>query len=851
MGFIMWFCGGFNNMDVNKILMEYDGMFGNFSLDEIEEFLVENIDKAQEIGDISCQFTLLNEIIGFFRDTTQKDKGIKYCNELNELMEEMGIEGKIEYATALLNIANAYRSFGLANESMDCYEKTLEIYKKNLKERDFGFANLYNNWALLYQEIGDLGSARDCLYKALAVVDCYEDAVIQQAITRANLGSTLVAIGDENSCQEAEAYLENALAIFEQDGGRDFHYNAALVAMGDFMCHKNSYEAGARYYQKGLDELEKHVGQNDNYAIVLEKLKYAERMAERMAIDPGIVQQDDEKVDNTGNKSKMTDNDNSKLYDNSTGDYVNRNRCVYDESGEWKRLLVRSREFYEKYGKRMIHEKFPEYESRIAVGMVGAGSDCFGFDDEISMDHDYGVGFCMWLTKEDYKEIGEQLHWAYEELLKEAGEYNEEYSRLADRRGVFGIQDFYEEYLGQGYNLEEGLYTYEDYQLAAATNGEVYRDDLGEFSSIRSGLLKYYNDKEWRHKLVKSLHIFSQCGQSNYARMMSRGDYVTANLCIYKAIEAAMDIAYLLAKSYAPYYKWKFKGIDKLIAEGKWQTEGKLSDINKLLEKLTALGDQRDAWEGVTYNPAVLNYHDKKIMLIDRIAEIILGELKAQDLAQGDDLFLQNYERQILTDGVKDRVSEIIKIEWEMFDKVKNEGGRADCQDDWNTFSLMRRSQYTTWKDELLESYLSDLIIARDKGWNIIMEKYARMMKSTCPVRYDELKKDLPEITRDRIEIQENIIDIQVSWMEEFASKYPKMAGNARSIRTETDSEYNTSYETYLRGELSTYSERTFVLYGRFVAELMRSGRNLAYEIMTNTAKLYGYKSVEDAESRL
>ena len=49
--------------------------------------------------------------------------------------------------------------------------------------------------------------------------------------------------------------------------------------------------------------------------------------------------------------------------------------------------------FYETLGKQMIHKKFLQYENRIAVGMVGEGSDCYGFDDEISMDHDYGIGF--------------------------------------------------------------------------------------------------------------------------------------------------------------------------------------------------------------------------------------------------------------------------------------------------------------------------------------------------------------------------------------------------------------------------------------------------------------------------
>ena len=130
-------------------------------------------------------------------------------------------------------------------------------------------------------------------------------------------------------------------------------------------------------------------------------------------------------------------------------------------------------------------------------------------------------------------------------------------------------------------------------------------------------------------------------------------------------------------------------------------------------------------------------------------------------------------------------------------------------------------------------------------------EKYARMMKSTTPEKYRELEKDLPVLDEQRIAIQEEIIKIQVGWMEEFAKKYPRMAGNARSIHTSEDTPFNTSYETYLRGELGTYSEETFLLYGRFITDLLKADRNLAYEIMEQTAKLYGYENIEAAEQAL
>ena len=156
-----------------------------------------------------------------------------------------------------------------------------------------------------------------------------------------------------------------------------------------------------------------------------------------------------------------------------------------------------------------------------------------------------------------------------------------------------------------------------------------------------------------------------------------------------------------------------------------------------------------------------------------------------------------------------------------------------------------------TWTTELLHSYYNDLAEAEAKGWNLIMEKYARMMKSTAPEKYKELEKELPVRSPEREHIAEEIIKCQVAWMEDFAKQYPKMAINARSIHTHEDNEFNTSYETYLRGELGTYSEETFILYGRFITGLLQEGKNLAYETMENTARLYGYQSVEDAEERL
>ena len=209
-------------------------------------------------------------------------------------------------------------------------------------------------------------------------------------------------------------------------------------------------------------------------------------------------------------------------------------------------------------------------------------------------------------------------------------------------------------------------------------------------------------------------------------------------------------------------------------------------------------------------------------------------------------------DSKVLENNTKEElVDYMVSLEWQAFDEVQNQGGRADCQDDWRTFSIMRKSQYLAWPKSLVIQYIRDFQTANDKHWNLITEKYGRMMKTTCPAEYAKICDKLPTLTAAQENSIEQIVKIQVSWMEQFAEEYPNMAFNSRSIHTSEDNPYNTSYETYLRGELSTYSHETLKMYGAFVVDLARTGENLAKIIMTNTAILYGYESLEHAEESL
>lgn len=195
-------------------------------------------------------------------------------------------------------------------------------------------------------------------------------------------------------------------------------------------------------------------------------------------------------------------------------------------------------------------------------------------------------------------------------------------------------------------------------------------------------------------------------------------------------------------------------------------------------------------------------------------------------------------------------INDIISFEWNEFQNVQNEGGRASCQDNWRTFEIARKSQFLSWNEEMLESYYEDLLESRKQGRNLLTEKYAFMMENTAPEQYNKIKYSLPFISYEKSDIIEKIISIRVKWAEEFAKDYPNISGNGRFIHSYEDNAYDTSMETYIRGELKTYSEKTIRLYYEYVIQLENQGLNLSKIIMEHTAYLYGYESLDEAENR-
>lgn len=792
-------------MNVPRILEELEAFFEAHDIEAAENYLTVQLNKAYEEPDYNACITIWNEMIGIFRDTSQYEKALECSKQVLSLMQQLGYEGTLPYATTCLNVANALRAAGMHKESMDFYESILPIYQKELAPNDERFASFYNNLSLLYQEMGDFAHAAACLRKALAIVTEGTD-IIKVAITHSNLGASLLQLG-ENA--QAISHLEQALAIFNQFEEKDFHYNAAIAAMGQAYIAIGNLPAARTCYLEALYEQQKHCGKSEAFYRILDNLHVVEKRL-------GVPLTEEPKTAHI--------------------------------SG-----LTLSEEFFLHIAKESLFAHFGAYTEYMAIGLVGEGSECFGFDDAVSADHDFGPGFCIWLPEEMYQEIGSTLQSWYDALPTTYKGYTRQTTvHGAGRVGVWSMDAFFKHFTGVSAageaSMEDILYRFTDENMAALCNGRIFYDPSGVFTKRRQAFYDLYTERIWKQKIAGSLILLGKYGQYNYPRTVKREDFVTAQMILYKYIEELLKLVHYVNHRFPPYYKWLKKSASM---------QDKLAVLTDLTNALADFSAQKDV--------------EKVSGTIEIIAGLILdscrkdGLLTQVDLPP-EELFLEAYgkkmmekrplaplsdEEHLQNNPKEELVAYMVSLEWQAFDEVQNQGGRADCQDDWGTFSIMRKSQYLAWPKELILSYIEDFRLANMQHWNLITEKYARMMQTTDPEAFAKIAGSLPALTEMQSRIVEQVVEIQIDWMEAFAKEYPHMASNSRVIHTYEDSPFETSYETYLRGELLTYSPETLKGYADFIISLAEKNQNLAQIIMENTAILYGYESLEHAEKSL
>ena len=265
----------------------------------------------------------------------------------------------------------------------------------------------------------------------------------------------------------------------------------------------------------------------------------------------------------------------------------------------------------------MLEERFPELVPYLAAGLIGSGSECYGYDDEVSRDHDFEPGFCIFLPGEEVvdRKAAFALERAYAGLPREfMGLRRALVSPVGGaRHGVIRTADFLMDKTGTNdgvLSLYEWL-TLPDYSLSEVVNGEIFEDRYGGITAVRDRLRHRPQDVRLK-KLAGHLLLMAQAGQYNYLRCLRHGETGAAQLAVTEFVKSAMAAAFLLNDAYQPYYKWSFRALREL---------DKLPFMAELLEYLLTTDNEKDT-------------RDEKIDVMEGIAADVIGELQAQGLTQ-------------------------------------------------------------------------------------------------------------------------------------------------------------------------------------------------------------------------
>ena len=673
------------SFDTQQFLNGLDAIFDRHAAaTEAGPYLEQAMVDAENAGDEAGLLTVLNETMGFYRSQGRHKDNQWIVQRALELAARMGLTtGTSEaWATTLINCATAMRAAKQYDQAADLYHQAQDVCRHSLAPTDRRLAALHNNLSMLYSETNRPDKAELELREALRIIEASSvnpDEDIDVASSHTNLALTLLT---EHKLEGAHWHAAKALDIYKTGHlEHSAHYASALAGYAQVCFAEKRYADAVAGYRHALDVIEECYGKDTDYwRITEDNLRQAESQAQAAGID--IVPNDTTDA-TTASAQEATNAGTSRQ--NPTDAPVMPTALVSDSAATATSVvgisgLKLARAFWMQVGKPMLSAKYPQYVARIAVGLVGHGSECYGFDDAYSQDHDFGPRFCLWLSDEDYTAIGEQLQTDYDALPRDFSidaqghaAFSTNTSAIATdhgtpspitpraqgvnrRDGVFRIGDFFESITGYrtapAQTSPHEWLMLDEATLAAATNGEVFADPTGQFSKTRQGFKDMPDDV--RLALIsKRLGMIAQAGQYNLPRSLKRGDGAAAWLSIHEFVNAASSLVFLInvpmVAGYLPYYKWQFAALRKLSKS----MFALLPDVAEQLESVMRLSSAA-CYGGAGFGeggkgsaPAI----DQINGIVEHIAAEIVKELQREHLTTSTETFLE-WQRPYIEDHI-------------------------------------------------------------------------------------------------------------------------------------------------------------------------------------------------------
>lgn len=176
-----------DRVPIARVISKLDEAFSRNDLDAAGRLLDYWEREARMLGDERGLLEILDEEIGYFRRTANKEKGLAAVKEAFELIDKTNASDTVTAGTVYLNGATTMKAFGLASDAMPYYEKARGIYLALLSPDDYKLAAFYNNISSAYKDLGMTAEAEDACFRAIEILEKRGDSLGEIAVTLINV----------------------------------------------------------------------------------------------------------------------------------------------------------------------------------------------------------------------------------------------------------------------------------------------------------------------------------------------------------------------------------------------------------------------------------------------------------------------------------------------------------------------------------------------------------------------------------------------------------------------------------------------------------------------------------------
>ncbi len=316
--------------------------------------------------------------------------------------------------------------------------------------------------------------------------------------------------------------------------------------------------------------------------------------------------------------------------------------------------LQLSHDFYFEIVAPLLEEHFPEIE--YSAGRLITGSDVLGFDDQRSIDHDWGPRVDLFFSTDDYEVVGDQIydflanklpftykgystHFENDYLMGERTEYP-----IIHRARTFAVDSYFTWHLG--FNPLNGITEIDwlrtpELLLRGIQSGRVFHDGLGALQEIKR-VLNWYPDDIWYFILASQWLRIDQ-EEPFMARCGDVGDELGSRVVAARQVKEIMGICFYMEKEYAPYMKWFGTAFSRLNCAQKLEpllkrvfTQENWKEREKIISQVYLLLAEMHNELSITeyIEPKISNFHDRPYQVPDsgRFVQALMQKIQSPRL---------------------------------------------------------------------------------------------------------------------------------------------------------------------------------------------------------------------------